>query len=366
MISTRKCSRSRHTAVLGPCLIVLSAFGLHVPHNARGQGPDAKYAQEYFQSFKGRPDNAPTFGLVGPDADQCIRFEPEGLRITLPRDAPADRPNVALSTGLAVQGNFEITLRYELLKEPSPHDTGKRGARLHLLALLDKPGWSRGVISRQVVANGQPSYATGSVLVNEDPGRSPPKWKLIPTRTKTGCLRMVRRGSVMSYYVSEGDNPEFRFLHDFPFSNEDLKDVRIVGEGGGNGDDKGILDARITDLRVRANAVSAGALMEDAAPLAALAPPAPDAPQVLEEQRQSGAGWLVLLGVAAAGLFAASFLCVFLSWRLRVRRGTVAGGSGRALSFACSGCGRQLIVPPELTAKKVKCKKCGAIVQVPV
>src|SRR5437016_4936642 len=37
--------------------------------------------QEYYWSFKGNPDKRDDFELIGPDAEECVKFEAPGLRI---------------------------------------------------------------------------------------------------------------------------------------------------------------------------------------------------------------------------------------------------------------------------------------------
>ena len=73
-------------------------------------------------------------------AGAAATFEPEGLRITLSPGAPKGRPGTGFTTGLTVHGDFEITVRYEILHEPTAEETGDFGTRLTLTAGLEQPG----------------------------------------------------------------------------------------------------------------------------------------------------------------------------------------------------------------------------------
>src|SRR6185503_7289897 len=53
--------------------------------------PHKEYAQEYFQPFKNIGGKSPGWELEGPDAETCVKFEPEGLRIKLPSGLPNER-----------------------------------------------------------------------------------------------------------------------------------------------------------------------------------------------------------------------------------------------------------------------------------
>src|SRR5262249_13655579 len=64
-----------------------------------------------------------------------------------------------------------------------------------------------------------------------------------PARSRTGQLRLVRNGTVLSYLVADGDSGEFVCISQEAFSNGDLKNVRV---GGTTGSLNLSLDARVT------------------------------------------------------------------------------------------------------------------------
>src|SRR5262249_33904635 len=84
--------------------------------------PGPKLRQEYRLSFKGASEDTPGLALVGPGAAECVRFEPEGLRITLPTGWNAVRDNTGVRLAIRVKGDFEMTMPFEILKEPKPEE----------------------------------------------------------------------------------------------------------------------------------------------------------------------------------------------------------------------------------------------------
>jgi hypothetical protein len=268
-------------------------------------------------------------------AERFIRAEPEGLRVTLPKDRDDLEP-VKLSTRFGVQGDFEITATVAVLQAGKmPSGAWGVGAAL-FLSKVDP--------TNQGVSLGRLSRSGGKEVIYWDrygiDGEADIDFQ--PCPEKVVRLRMKRTASQVSYFLGKGlDGEQFELLGSKELGRDDMHQVtlRVL-----TGRKPFSVDARLIDLRIRSGG-------------------APGAP-ITAEPFQGGAGWRAWW-CAAAGLFAASFLCVMLAWRLRARA-RKKEGAGRASSFACSGCGRRLNLNPDLTAKKVKCKECGAIVQVPV
>src|SRR5262245_4715704 len=67
---------------LALCLFVMAgAGGAQTPQKEMSA---KDYAQTYFQSFKGKAASPPGWELYRQDGQRRVRFEPEGLRLTLP------------------------------------------------------------------------------------------------------------------------------------------------------------------------------------------------------------------------------------------------------------------------------------------
>src|ERR1019366_6626007 len=195
--------------------------------------PKKNYAQEYYQSFKGKPDNTEALVFKGPDAQEHVKYEPGGLRITLPPGHPDQPQGTGLALVSPVKGDFEITMSFEILKEPDPIDAGKKyGTRVSLGAYLDTPEKNEVSLSRRIDNNGVTQFVTYFFMAKYGPGATP-KPRYLPTAAKTGRLRLVRTESVVACYASEGANGEFIFLKEYPFSALLLKSVYITMSTGG-------------------------------------------------------------------------------------------------------------------------------------
>jgi predicted RNA-binding Zn-ribbon protein involved in translation (DUF1610 family) len=333
---------------------VLVALALVVGAGAtHGQEPDKKYAKEVAWSLKGEPANRPPLTLMGPDAEQCVRFEPAGLRIVLPNGHPPARPVIGLRVPLEIKGDFEITMSFAILQEPRPADTGF-GTRITLSVHTSVN--KAAAISRMMHADGRTIFATWSSQQPDD-NKDLKRIHFFPTEAKTGQLRMARAGSVLSYYASKDAEADFAFLQKYPFGADDVSEIEIVGHTGGA---KAALDVRVADLRIRAAALPTL--------------PRPDAPSA--EPNASPRGWLMAASLLAliVVLALATSLGAWLYWRRR-RTGPAADAPApgaqpqseavtSAISLPCSSCGRNLKANAALAGKKVKCPQCGKLVVV--
>jgi WD40 repeat protein len=206
--------------------------------------------QESYQSLQGAEKGA-SVELVGKDAAQVVKFEPAGLRLTLSPGKAATNAGIGVIAARAMKGDFEITVSFELLQEPEAEDAGTQ-TRFSLAVNLNKPNTGdMATFSRRMTAKG-PHFFTWTSLRDKETGKDKYMGREFPTKAKAGRLRLVRTGSLLSYYTAEGSNSEFTFLQQYPFGAEDLKDVRLMVAPGGP---KAALDVRVTDLRIRAEAL---------------------------------------------------------------------------------------------------------------
>ena len=75
------------------------------------------YAKEYVQSFKGKPPDMHMFDLRGRfQAAEYLQYERNGLRVTWPTGYKGGSLGTGLSYRAAVSGDYELTLRFEILK----------------------------------------------------------------------------------------------------------------------------------------------------------------------------------------------------------------------------------------------------------
>ncbi len=274
-------------------------FGLVGAEQASGQPLDAK-AFEFFEPFKGEPNARVALWRAQPDGE--VKYEPNGVRITLPAGHPGELPSTGINTPIAVKGDFDISVNYEILKEPVDANGGTPSMKLILMAVLDRKQFNPAVLARIQTGAGEPKFSTYVTLTDMETGQKKSKGgKQFPANAQKGSLRMVRKGPVLSVYVKEDLETKFRYLKEFlNFPQDDLKFVRLLAS---TGNAKASLDVRYSDFRIRW-----GTLDE------------PAAVQNVEEVPEAfSKGWLtaaVLVGAAIILLFA-MVLSVWLYSRRR-------------------------------------------------
>jgi hypothetical protein len=324
-------------------LLWLAALGMASLFTSASDGQETgtKVRQEYYLSFKGRPQNDKDFRLVGPDAEQCVKFEPDGLRISLPTGHPKEHPPTGLATGIVVQGDFEITLSFTILKEPEPENAGPIGTRFGLLVGIGTQPKDVARVTRSV----NPSVGTQFVAWTNADGGEKHIPNSRPTTATSGRLRLVRSGPNLAYYAAEEESNDFIFLQEHQIGTADLREVSIVAQ---TNSPQAALDVRFADLRIRAESlptVSSATVSGTTAPAQA-----------------ESKSWLLpieLVGLAL-GLTLAAGLGV---WFYR-RQNRGAKESPAVVFFSCF-CGKQLKAKAELAGKKVKCTQCGQAALVP-
>ncbi len=330
--------------------------------------PRKEYPQEYYHSFKGNPEKPAAITLFGPDAPQCVQFEPDGLRIRLPAGFAGVRRGNGVTVGVSAKGDFEITVGFEVLQEPAPADAGE-ATRLTVDVGLERKKNHVAALSRVTWEADTPHYRAHVSLPSDAGGNKPTQGRPFPARARTGRLRLVRNGAVVSYFVSEAGSNEFRLLQQYRLGATELENVRIVGRTGGP---RAALDVRVTDFRIRADWLSETSRPAPAARENALAeasnPPSPSPEQVRKVPWSLiGAGSLLAVLPVAA--------CLFLYFRRRARNqpetALVAAPreqpsrASSSISLECSGCGKQLKARRTLAGKKIQCPSCNRTVLIP-
>lgn len=344
--------RRQRLLLLGLLAIALAELGLMLWLTQGAAQPAIKpdKFQEYYHSFKADRELPIDFEWDGLEPAECVQFEPSGMRVMLPTGHAGRRMGTGIILKLPVKGDFEITMSFEVLKEPNLADA-ENGTGGYLWVDLDEPTMNRAMIFRSIaLRSAVPMKAFSNWFYLSDPKtgkRLADGGKAFPTSRMKGRLRLVRNGSTLSYYAGDESGDELTLLDQHAFSTQDLNAVRIGGITGGP---KASLDFLITDLSVRAESL----------------PNMPGPPELPEER-----GWL-LIGTALA----LAILLGLGAWLYR-RQSRVAIGRSRrqpampaesttpSIFFPCSGCGKRLKAAPDLAGKKVKCPTCAEAVRVP-
>ncbi len=331
-----------------------------------------EYAENFQAALKGDAATVPGLTIYGPDAEACVKFEPDGLRITLPSGYPRARPGTGVVTDFGVKGDFEITLGFEIVPNENA-GPNSHFASLKLLVVPHEPAepevWhkanqNRAAVTREtVVRKGVGHFFATAAKWNPDVPRD--KWgnevftnvethtppRMAPAQSPSGRVRLMRSGAQLYFFTSDGDGKEFKLLQKHEFGDKDLKNVRVLAS---TNSPNAAADFRVTALEVRADGFVKNA--PSAAPASAPA-----------EQSTS----LVMpIAIVAASLLALvlAFTLVFV---VLMRRRTAPAKPARAetpksetISFACTACGKRLKVKVDRVGKKLKCPHCAAVVNV--
>lgn len=329
--------------------------------------PTKEYAQTYREPFRGT--DVEGWQLSGPKVGECVRFEPAGLHFTLPAGWTGQRPSVGVKSGFRVQGDFEITAQFEMLKEPEPADAGKLHTRMGLEAILDTPrtptpNCDMATINRIVASKGK-EFISWVRLWDAAADKSATKGRSTPTTASTVRLRLIRSGADLYYLTSEGADVEFKLRAKLPFDAGDLDRLQIIGTTGG---ERASLEARVTDVVVRADAIPGApvaALVATPNPVA----PTPAANPPASPASEGGTWWMLILSAVVALLLVMVILAAG-GWFLLRKRGVTPvpvaeKPATRDVSFACPKCQRSLKTKANAAGKKVKCPHCSTMVVVP-
>jgi hypothetical protein len=265
--------------------------------------------KEIYQDFRGGNPLGDDFRLGGAaDANAVAKFEPGGLRITLPAARPQHFP-VEVCAKFSLFGDFDITGTYELLAAAQP--TKGYGVGVALI-VADSDKRDKFIkISRLMRPD------EGSVYYSEFWTRFPPKdWQARPKKTnvRAGQLRLVRDGARLRCLVADEVGKDFTLIYERPnFGAEELAQLRFEVADGNSPNNP--VDALLVDLRVRTEAFppdqGAGPPRLPPQPVNAVDDPGAG------EARPARSGWLTAALCFVVTLLLAGAATVFLFMRQR-------------------------------------------------
>jgi hypothetical protein len=193
--------------------------------------------------FRGRP-LPQDMALFGQEASRFVKTEADGLRLTLPRDRKEFAP-VGLSMPLSVQGDFEITVAFEILQADEPAQSSYGVGVLMSVNEAARVGRLIRANGKQVVTwdrwatvAGKRQFLTGA----------------LPSPAKAGKLRLKRTGTILQFLWSpESAGDSFEEIHQCDFGLDDITLLRLElsADTGGR---HGALDVRFRDLHIRTEA----------------------------------------------------------------------------------------------------------------
>jgi hypothetical protein len=329
-------------ATLGVCLFLL----------LQAASPPSKQpiVKEVYCDFRGGQPLPSAFTLDGPDANEVIKQEEKGLRITLPAKRRSELL-VGVAATFTVAGDFEITSTYELLSADRPPDGNGVGVALEVAT--DDNLTKFGKVSRFVRPERGDVYQT-EFWIKTQPGSG--KHTFTPTTARAGQLRLVREGSTLRFLVAAGPANEFEEINRREFTTEDLDICRF---GVNNHGSPAGVDVRLIDLRIRSGPASP--------------------PSILPKPKR----WMLAVAALVFILVLLGALGLLLQVRRRDRTFSSTGvpGTGEEgeekpgpanpkaaapfIAFPCPSCSKDLRARAALAGKSLKCPQCGQGVLIP-
>ena len=207
----------------------------------------AASAAEISHDFRGRPYDPALFRPTGPGASLAVQPDSRGLRITLPPEH-GSKPAVGVVLRSGFQGDFEITMDYEILQaEPTTGGTGA-GVSLHITMV----SYTReaATIGRLVGTSGEPYFMSHRATTPNGEKRQHSGGDRFPAPSASGKLRLIRSDSTLTYLVADGDSSEFTEIYETELGVDDIDMVRLAAD---NGESPTLVDILIKSVSVSAS-----------------------------------------------------------------------------------------------------------------
>jgi DNA-directed RNA polymerase subunit RPC12/RpoP len=354
---------SRHAVRRLPLLVFLCACFL-VCSAGFAQNGQKEFKARFHQDFRGGDPKNPN---LRPVRDANFRWEAEGARITIVA-GEGRVPTTGIAGNFRIKGDFEITASYEVLAAEKP--TEGYGVGISLFVAIDPEALDAVSLARRIGVKGNVLFL--SDRMKPSGGNPVHTVRTKQSKAPAGKLRIQRLGSMVRFFVAEGDDPEFVPIYqdgnakkiDAEFGDADIRYFQVGGDAGNS---QSALDLRLLDLTVSAEELSglADVAAKRVVPPWILNPPAANA------EPSAWPSWLVAIVIVCAALLPIGVV----AWRVLGRRTprTAKAGVPRTatdrrlatLSFVCASCGKKLKAKVTAAGRKIKCARCGKIGVVP-
>jgi hypothetical protein len=209
--------------------------------------PRAAPGAELSHTFRGARWDEQLFRITGPNTLRALRVEAGGLRISLGKDRTNSVP-VGLCTRFGVRGDFEITMTFEILRADKPA-TGN-GAGTSIWVSMASSTQDAAGISRLVRPGGEQVFTAMHARTPAGQKREYHGSRPLSTKTQSGRLRLLRKGSELTYLIAEGTTGSFQVLHKADWGTGDLDIIRFAADNGGA---PALVDVRINNVSIRAD-----------------------------------------------------------------------------------------------------------------
>jgi hypothetical protein len=245
-------------------------------------------AGDYIRDFARKGIDKQVMKLSGSCAAEAITEDSLGILVRIPLKE-SGHASAGVISKFKVGGDFEITAAYELIEVNRPKNG--YGAGVGLRIVKSSGDARRATLARFQHPKSGSGYTTDvAVMENE---KLKHESTSVPTETRKGRLRLVRRGPALQFLVAEGENDSFREVRQAEFGSEELSSVELYGDTGGA---QLPVSVRLISLAVTADDLPLGA-----------------------PQKQERAIWSIWSIFGAAGVLLLVASGVYYFWRARKR-----------------------------------------------
>jgi hypothetical protein len=171
-------------------------------------------------------DLHPMLELIGADAGKLTKRQATGLLVSLSSEL-ATGEEVGVGTKLRLHGDFEITLKYELVSVTRP--SKGLGAGVKIWCQIGPGNEEPERITLGHLSGAE--HVNGYVAIQARPksnGKTQHAVKWFDATGKKGTLRLTRTGTQLRFEVAEGDSEAFRLLREVEVTDRDVFALRFV------------------------------------------------------------------------------------------------------------------------------------------
>jgi hypothetical protein len=212
---------------------------------ADGKG---RLAAEFHQDFRGSKIDDETLRLVGGNAEQLVKIEPDGLHIRMP-EGVKNPAAVGIVPRFWVHGDFEITASFSILTADKPVRGYGLGAGIWVETDTDTA--EAATIERGIIPKEGEQFTSTRISGPPPPETRKYDVRRMPATSRSGKLRMAREGSTIITSFADGTQP-FRVLRKVALGPEDLTMVRLAADTGVSDHS---IEVRFEDLTIRAESL---------------------------------------------------------------------------------------------------------------
>lgn len=205
----------------------------------------APLRDDIVRDFRGSPLPG-DMALLGNETGRFLKSEPDGLRLTLPRDRK-DAARLGLSLPLSLQGDFEITVAFDILHADAPLPGRSSFGVGPMLSINEAArigrlvrGNGNQVVTwdRWATVKGKREWLNGAVSAD----------------AASGKMRLKRTGTTLQFlWAPETAGENFEEVHQCDFGHDDITSLWLELNSD-NGGKPAALDVRFRELRVRTEA----------------------------------------------------------------------------------------------------------------